>query len=88
MNSPETEILHKFSDDFLSSNANYFVQAFAKLNEIFEQSGQIHIISQEKKFTVAVGMKIMKGSEELDVECVLLKPNQSSLRDCINIIAQ
>lgn len=86
MNSPDTQILIDVSDDFLSFNAEYFVHAFAGLNEIFQNSGSMNIVSEEKRFTVAVGIKL--DYDTFNIDCMLLKPFQRSIRDCINILAK
>ena len=87
MDSPETENLINVNAQFLSDNAEYFAQSFMGLNEIFHNSGAMNIISEESKFVVAISMQVADDQGAIDMECTLLKPNQRSLRDCINVVA-
>lgn len=88
MKPPETQILTQVNDQFLADNAEFFVQSFAALNDVFENYGKLSIISEENKYTVAVSFKTIPDTDDLDVECMLLRPNQNSLRDCLNIVAK
>lgn len=71
---------------FLASNAEFFAQAFAALNEVFGNSGPMNIVSEEAEMTVVVGAKEADGDGAMDVDCVLLEPDQESLRECINTL--
>lgn len=72
--------------EFLELNAEYFAQSFMALNEIFQSSGPMNIVCEDKKMTVAVGVRKADDDGAADVDCVLLKPQQESLRDCINTL--
>jgi len=71
---------------FLASNAEFFAQAFVSLNGVYGNSGPMNIVSEESDRTVVVGVKEADGDGAMDVDCVLLEPNQESLRDCINTL--
>ncbi len=81
---PETPLAE--DSEFLASNAEFFAQAFASLNGVFGNSGPMNIVSEEAEVTVAVGVKEPDEDGAMDVDCVLLEPNQESLRDCINTL--
>jgi hypothetical protein len=87
MDSPETANLINVNTQFLTDNAEYFAQSFMGLNDVFRNSGAMNIISEESKFVVAISMQIADKQGAIDMECTLLKPNQRSLRDCINVVA-
>ncbi len=92
MISTDTESLEKpenpiaTRDEFLASNAGFFAQSFVELNEIFHSSGPMNIVSEGAKNTVVVGVLEADDEGAMDVNCVLLKPNQESLRNCINTL--
>lgn len=73
-------------DDLITGNAELFARTFAGLNQIFSSEGPISILSEEEQMTVAVGVRPANASDEADVDCVLLEPNQESLRDCLNTL--
>ncbi|MCP5537405.1 MAG: hypothetical protein H7A51_14380 [Akkermansiaceae bacterium] len=72
--------------EFLASNAEFFAQAFSPLNSVFDSSGPMNIISEEAEMTVAIGVKQADDHGAMDVDCVLLDPDQESLRDCIDTL--
>lgn len=74
------------ASEFLASNAEFFAQAFSPLNGVFGNSGPMNIVSEESEMTVAVGVKQADDDGAMDVDCVLLDPDQESLRDCINTL--
>jgi hypothetical protein len=82
----ETESQISDESEFLASNADFFANSFVPFNEIFQSSGPINIISEETKRTVVVGVKEADEDGAMDVDCVLLKPDQESLRGCINTV--
>jgi len=82
--SPENPI--EGDSEFLASNAEFFAHAFVALNEVFQSSGPMNIVSEEADRTVVVGVKEADDDGAMDVACVLLEPNQESLRDCINTL--
>jgi hypothetical protein len=71
---------------FIASNAEYFAQALAPLNDIFHNSGMMNIVSEESDFTIVVGIKPTEEDGVMDVDCASLDPNQESLKDCINAL--
>lgn len=71
-------------DGFLAENAEFFANGFAPLNSVFENSGEMTIVSEESEMTVAVGVRQVGGTGELEVDCILLKPNQESLQACFD----
>ena len=71
---------------FVSSNAEYFAQALAPLNNIFRNSGMMNIVSEETDFTMVVGMKPTNEDGVMDVDCAMLDANQESLQDSINAL--
>ena len=81
---PETPLAE--DSEFLASNAGFFAQAFAPLNDVFGNSGPMNIVSEEAEVAVVVGVKEADEDGGMDVDCVLLEPNQESLRDCINTL--
>ena len=74
----------EIAGEFLAENAEFFAQAFAVLNPIFGNAGPMRIVSEESEMTVVVGVNEPDESGEMDVDCVLLDPEQESLRDCID----
>jgi len=82
--SPEDQI--DGDGEFLASNAEFFAQAFVAFNEVFQSSGPMNIVSEEADRTVVVGVKEADDDGAMDVDCVLLEPNQKSLRDCMNTL--
>ncbi len=88
MNAAETENLKNVNAQFLQDNAEYFAQSFIGLNEIFHNSGAMNIVSEESNFVVAICMQIADEQGAIDMDCTLLKPNQRSLRDCINVVTK
>ncbi len=89
--SPDTESPEKpieGHDEFLASNAHFFAQSFVGLNEIFQSSGPMNIVSEGMKNTVVVGVtKVDDDDAAMEVNCIFLRPNQKSLRDCINTLS-
>ena len=84
-----SELSEKFEADeiageFLAENAEFFAQAFAVLNPIFGNAGPMRIVSEESEMTVVVGVMEPDDEGEMDVDCLLLDPEQENLRDCIN----
>ena len=90
MTTPESENSNKeiaTSDEFLSSNAQFFAQTLSPVSEILQNAGPMTIVSEEAQNTVVVGLRKVDGDDgDMDVNCVLLKPHQRSIRDCINIV--
>ncbi len=86
MTTPDTENRNSQHSAFLASNAEFFAQSFVVLNEIFQSSGPMNIASQETGRTVIVGVKETDNDGAMDVDCVLLKPRQESLRECIDTL--
>lgn len=84
---PNTDKPVDSHDEFLASNAVFFAHSFVALNDIFQSSGPMNIISEETKRTVAVGVKEADNDGSMDVNCVLLKANQESLYECINTLS-
>ena len=85
MTKPTNEIqADEIAGEFLAENAEFFAQAFAVLNPVFGNSGPMRIVSEESEMTVVVGVNEPDESGEMDVDCVLLDPEQESLRDCID----
>jgi hypothetical protein len=78
----------EIASDFLSENAEFFAQAFAALNPVFGNSGPMRIVSEESEMTVVVGVEKPDGEGSMDVNCVLLDPDQESLRDCIDSLEE
>ena len=74
----------EIAGEFLVENAEFFAQAFAALNSVFGNSGPMRIVSDESEMTVVVGVKETDADGAMDVDCVLLDPDQESLRDCID----
>ena len=74
----------EIASEFLAENAEFFAQAFAVLNPIFGNAGPMRIVSEESEMTVVVGVMEPDDDGEIDVDCVLLDPEQESLRDCID----
>lgn len=71
---------------FLAANAEYFAQALSPLNQLFDNSGMMNIVSEEEDYTVVVGMKQTEVDGDVDVDCATLEPNQQSVKDCINAL--
>ena len=86
MTAPDTENKSTRHSEFLASNAEFFAQSFAVFNEIFQRSGPMNIVSEETGRTVVVGVKKADNDGAMDVDCLLLKPNQESLSNCINTL--
>ncbi len=84
--SPEDPIDGDGDSEFLASNAEFFAQAFSALNEVFQSSGPMNIVSEEADRTVVVGVKEADDDGAMDVDCILLESDQESLRDCINTL--
>lgn len=82
--SPRRDASDGVASEFLAENAEFFAQAFAALNPVFGSSGPMRIVSEEEEMTVVVGVKEPDGDGSMDVDCVLLDPDQESLRDCFN----
>ncbi|MBT8045194.1 MAG: hypothetical protein KJO79_09610 [Verrucomicrobiae bacterium] len=82
----ETDIPDADDSGFLASNAEFFAQRFAPLHDVFDSSGPINIVSEEADMTVVVGIKAPTDDGAVDVDCVLLEPDQESLRDCIDTL--
>ncbi len=72
--------------DFLAENAEFFAQAFVALNPVFQSSGLMRVVSEESEMTMVVGVKGPDEDGEMDVDCVLLDPDQESLRDCLDAL--
>lgn len=90
MNTPESENPNNeivTSDEFLSSNAQFFAQTLSPVSDILQNAGSMTIVCEETERTVVVGLRETDDDEgDMDVNCVLLKPHQRSIRDCINIV--
>jgi hypothetical protein len=84
--STETDVIREAEGEFLTSNAGFFAQTFGPLNALFENSGPMQVVSEESEMTLVVGVRETEESGVMDVDCVMLEPNQESLRDCVNTI--
>lgn len=73
-------------DAFIASNAEYFAGVFAPLSSLLGVNGPMRILSEESEMTVAVGLREVDESGEVDVDCVVLQPNQESVRDCLETL--
>ena len=49
--------------EFVGENASYFAQAFAPLNEIFSNAGQMKIVSDEVDYTVVVAVRLIEDDQ-------------------------
>lgn len=85
--SSTTENPNTTDDQFLASNAEFFTQAFAPLNQIFQNSGSMTIISEEARNTVVLNIKKTDDDGAMDVDCALLEPHQESLSECIKSLS-
>ncbi|MFK7911787.1 MAG: hypothetical protein AB8F34_14465 [Akkermansiaceae bacterium] len=74
--------------EFLAENAEFFAQAFAALNPVFDNPGPMRIVSEESEMTVVIGVKEKEEDGAMDVDCILLDPDQESLRDCVDSLEQ
>lgn len=82
----ETDKIREAEGEFLADNAGYFAQAFGPLNELFENSGPMQVVSEESEMTLVVGVRETEEAGVMDVDCVMLEPNQESLRDCVDSV--
>ena len=73
----------EMASEFLAENAEFFAQAFAVLNPVFNNPGPMSIISEETDMTVLVGVKEAESDGSMDVDCILLDPEPKSLSKCI-----
>lgn len=70
---------------FVGENASYFAQAYAPLNEVFNNDGAMKVVSDETEYTVVVEVRQAEGSEVgvMDVDCAVLEADQESLKECL-----
>lgn len=71
---------------FIAANAEYFAQSLSSLNALFDNAGNMNIVSEEDEYTVILGMKTIADSEDVDVDCAILEPKQESLQGCIDAL--
>ena len=84
--STETDSIREAEGEFLAGNAGFFAQAFGPLNEVFGNSGPMQVVSEESEMTLVVAVRETEEPGVMDVDCVMLEPNQESLRDCVDSI--
>lgn len=72
--------------EFVANNAEFFAQAFMSLSETFNSAGAMKIVSEETKRTLVTEVSSAFSDGSRDINCVLLKPSQESLRNCLNTL--
>ncbi|MBK1832154.1 hypothetical protein JIN77_15560 [Verrucomicrobiaceae bacterium R5-34] len=87
----EYEVPEGIYAGFVGENASYFAQAFAPLNEVFGNDGQMRIVSDEEDYTVVAAVRHAEGGDAseagaMDVDCAILESHQDSLRDCLTAL--
>lgn len=86
MRAPENQINCDEEGVFVAENADFFAQAFAVLRHVFDNRGTMRIVSEEEGITVAVGVREPDAVGGVDVDCVILEPNQESLCSCLDTL--